>query len=170
VAQQLRAQGDEVVFLGLLDAVLPESRAGRLAQLLSLRPAQMVQAIEGRLRKPAVPAPSASSSRRSEFTRFDSREQQSPLDSRRQEAYRRAMQGYLSQVRPWKGDATLVASGQRLARDLLQRPDCGWTRHVTRLDRHTVDADHLGLLEKPKVAEVAAILLAALERAEARKP
>jgi thioesterase domain-containing protein len=37
---------------------------------------------------------------------------------------------------------------------------------VSRLDRHTVDADHLGLLEKPKVAEVADILLAALERAE----
>jgi thioesterase domain-containing protein len=76
------------------------------------------------------------------------------------------MWGYLSQVRPWKGEATLVVSGKRLARDLMQRADCGWTQHVGRLDRHTVDADHLGLLEKPKVAEVADILLAALQRAE----
>jgi thioesterase domain-containing protein len=37
---------------------------------------------------------------------------------------------------------------------------------VDRLDRHTVDADHLGLLEQPKVAEVAGIVLAALERGE----
>ena len=41
------------------------------------------------------PAPSLPSPRRAEFTRYDDREQQSPLDSRRQEAYRRAMQGYL---------------------------------------------------------------------------
>jgi amino acid adenylation domain-containing protein len=166
VAQQLRCQGEEVVFLGLLDAVLPETRVGRLMRLAWLRPGKFFQVVARRILKRFRPQPSTSAPRRAEFTRYDDRELQSPLDSRRQEAYRRAMQGYLSQVRPWKGDATLVVSGQRLARDLLQRADCGWTRHVSRLDRHTVDADHLGLLEKPKVAEVADILLAALERAE----
>ncbi len=60
-----------------------------------------------------------------------------------------------------------MKAGQRLARDLLQWPDCGWSAHVARLDLHTVDADHLGMLEKPKVAEVARLLLVALERAEA---
>lgn len=166
VAQQLRGQGEEVVFLGLLDAVLPQTRADRVKRLVSLGPAQILQALAGRVLKRVRPQPAESLPRRAEFTRYDDREQQSPLDSRRQEAYRRAMHGYLSQVQPWKGEATLVVSGQRLARDLLQRPDCGWTRHVARLRVHTVDADHLGLLEKPKVAEVADILLAALERAE----
>jgi thioesterase domain-containing protein len=165
VAQQLRGQGEEVAFLGLLDAVLPEKWAGRLLRLFLLRPGPFFRAIGGRILKRFRPPPNTSP-RRAEFTRYDDREQQSPLDSRRQEAYRRAMWGYLSQVRPWKGATTLVVSGQRLARDPRQRADCGWTQHVARLDRHTVDADHLGLLEKPKVGEVADLLLAALERAE----
>jgi amino acid adenylation domain-containing protein len=170
VAQQLRGLGEEVAFLGLLDAVLPQNRWDRLKRLLSMRPWQFAEAVALRILKRVRPQQATSSPRRAEFTRYDEKAQQSPLDRRRQEAYRRAMQGYLSQVRPWKGDATLVASGQRLARDLLQRPHCGWKRHVDWLDLHTVDADHLGLLEPPKVDEVAAILLAALERAEAQRP
>ena len=165
VAQQLRAQGEQVVFLGLLDAVLPQSRIDRLRRLIWMRPGKFVRAVVRRVFR-RFRSSGTTSPRRAEFTRYDEKELQSPLDSRRQEAYRRAMNGYLSEVRPWKGDATLVVSGQRLARDLMQRPDCGWTSHVDRLDLHTVDADHLGLLETPKVTEVADIILAALERLE----
>ena len=163
VAQQLRAQGEEVLFLALLDAALPETRPEKLQRLVTLPPLQIVRVVVRRFLRRML---RKARRKRAEFVRYDDKEQQLPLDSRRQAAYRRAMYGYLSQVQPWPGEATLVVSGQRLARDPLQRPDCGWSGHVARLDMHTVDADHLGLLEKPKVPEVAGILLAALERAE----
>jgi len=167
VAQQLRRQGEEVVFLAMLDAALPQTRLDKLKRLVSLRPAQMRQVIARRVRERLGPASHPGAPSHSEFTRYDDKERQSSLDNQRQRAYRRAMRRYVSQVQPWRGEATLVVSGQRLARDLLQWPDCGWSAHVARLDLHTVDADHLGMLEKPKVAEVARLLLVALERAEA---
>lgn len=166
VAQQLRAAGEEVLFLALLDPPLPETRLGKLRRLVSLPPPKAMQVVADRLRQRVRANSRAGSQRPPEVTRYDDKERQSPLDSRRQAAYRRAMLGYLSQVRPWEGEATLIVAGQRLARDPLQRPDCGWSAHAARLDRHTVDADHLQLLEKPKVAQVAELLLAALDRAE----
>lgn len=166
VAQQLRAQGEEVVFLAMLDAALPETRRDKLRQLATLGPVQIVQVVARRLARRLLrkarggPRPSA-------FTRYDDKERQASLDNQRQRAYLRAMWRYIAKVEPWHGGATLVVSAQRLARDPLLRPDCGWTSHVERLDLHTVDADHLGLLERPRVAEVADLLLAALARAEA---
>lgn len=167
VAQQLRSQGEEVAFLALLDSALPERRRDKLERLATLPPLRMVEVVARRIARRILRKWRANAAPPSGFTRYDDKEQPLPLDSRRQRAYRRAMRKYVSQVQPWHGDATLLVSGQRLARDPLLRPDCGWTPHVARLDLHTVDADHLGLLEKPKVEEVADLLLAALARAEA---
>jgi len=170
VAQQLRAQGEQVVFLAMLDAALPETRGDKLWRLASLPPAQMVRVLARRLLRRLLRTARRRPPRPAGFTRYDDKEQQASLDSQRQRAYRRAMWRYVARVEPWHGEATLVVSGQRLARDPLLRPDCGWGGHVDRLDLHTVDADHLGLLEKPMVAEVADLLLDALARAEAAAP
>jgi thioesterase domain-containing protein len=167
VAQQLRSQGEEVQFLALLDSALPERRRDKLERLVALPPLRIVEVVARRIARKILRKWRANAAPNAAFTRYDDKERQLPLDSRRQRAYRRAMRKYVSQVQPWEGEATLLVSGQRLARDPLLRPDCGWTPHVDRLDLHTVDADHLGLLEKPKVQEVAGLLLAALERAEA---
>jgi amino acid adenylation domain-containing protein len=170
VAQQLRAQGEEVAFLALLDAALPGTGPDKFKRLLSLGPLQSLRVLAGRLLRRLRPNQPAAATPPSEVARYDDKEVQASLNNRRQRAYRRAMRTYVSQVPPWPGEVTLVVSGKRLARDPLQPPDCGWGGHVARLNSHTVDADHLGLLEKPKVAEVADVLLAGLERAEAAVP
>jgi amino acid adenylation domain-containing protein len=165
VAQQLQAAGQEVRFLALIDAVLPEWTSGwkfRLAQLARVRstPRRHLFAwIMRRLReKLGSPAP--------EFARFKQDDKLGPLEAQRDVVNGVAAAKYLTDhIRPFGGNVTLIASGERLRHDPLKSRRCGWGPYVPSLDVHTVDADHWRMLsDEPYVAEMADILLKRMER------
>jgi amino acid adenylation domain-containing protein len=168
VAQQLEAAGERVVFVGMLDSILPErGRRRYLAvaeRLWSLpRPVAL-----GVLRQKVGKRLRAFSTRRPtyEFVTHTEDDRLRKLEERREDAYRVAAHAYLDKIRRWRGAAALVVAGERLARDPLLSPDCGWSSIVTSLRVRQVDADHLTMLQEPRVEEAAELFLSVLDRAD----
>jgi amino acid adenylation domain-containing protein len=168
VAQQLRAAGAEVNFVGLIDAVLPESgrryRVRQLARLLRQSPREMLRVIGQRVRGRLGALVGARP--KSEFTRYDGQEQLAPIEDRRLEVYARAAESYVPHIRPLPGNVELIVAQHRLDADPLQAPDCGWCRRFPSIRLHGLDSDHLGLVEEPTVARLAEIFLESLRRVE----
>ena len=157
VAQLLRAAGERVLFLGMLDTALPQRGLDRALRLATLPPRDALKAVWNRLRAhtPALGWPLQAPP---EPAHGEPARRVGPLEELRERCYRRAADDYVTRVRPFAGDVTLVVAGRRVQEDLLRSPTCGWESTVTSLQVHRVDSDHLGLLEEPKVAEVATIL------------
>lgn len=171
VARQLRADGQETAFLGLLDAVLPERGArARLEQLRRLwrTPRREVgDLIRVRARASVKRAWAQASGGTvgqdpGEFTRYAGEARFRPLEDQRQEAYRAATLGYVTAMRPSRDNAVLVVAMQRLRRTLMQSSALGWRSFIPGLAVHHVDCDHLRLLEEPHVDAVAEVLLEAM--------
>lgn len=169
VMRQLQAAGETVEFVGMLDAVLPEvgfkgkvSRAARLAALgggeVAKRIGERVRSFADRAR--ARPGPET-------FLRHAADNPLGRLERARARAYRVAAEEYVrvlgkEHIRT-SFSPTLIVSGTRLRADPLAEKDCGWTGTVPRVRVHTVDADHLALVEEPRVREVAAIFRNSME-------
>lgn len=152
VAQQLRASGAEVAFVGLIDAVLPECgvrhRLRQVGRLLTLPPLELLRVVATSLRRRLAARFGAAP--KSEFLRPDAGEL-APIDDLRQAAYAHAAHRYVSDVRPFPGNVELVVAGQRLAENPLQSPDCGWRKHAPSVNVQVLDSDHLGLMAEPAV-------------------
>jgi amino acid adenylation domain-containing protein len=167
VAQQLRAAGEEVRFLALVDAVLPEWTQGlrfRLAQIARLRsaPLRNIAAFVSRRLREKFGAPHM------EFMRYRNDKRLGPLEERRDAVNRDAAAQYMPRIQPFVGHVTLIASGERLREDPLKSPSCGWSPHVPSLDIHTVDADHFRLMsDDPYVSEMAEVLAGQMRQADA---
>jgi amino acid adenylation domain-containing protein len=176
VAQQLRAAGEAIHFLGLLDAALPERGFDRALRLAALPQRDILRTVWSRLRNytPAIGSPQpladlgaggGGGAAAGNGNGGDRRP--NPLDDVRQRCYRRAATEYLGRLRPISGNVTLIVAGRRLQQDLSRSPSCGWDPWVKDLAVHTLDAEHLALLDEPRVGEVADIFLRALRRGDA---
>jgi amino acid adenylation domain-containing protein len=176
VAQQLRAGGAEVAFVGLIDAILPESgvryRIGQLARLLALPFWGMVRQ-SAKIARDAVRSVKwritamFGARPKPRFTRYDTHGKHAPVEDLREEAYSLAAERYFPQIRPFMGQVGLIVAGRRLAHVPLESPDCGWRSHVPSLRVHVLDSEHLALVEEPNVvASVAEIFLESLQRSD----
>ena len=182
VAQQLRASGEQVLFVGLFDSVLPEpgmrgrfAKVGRLLRLPRARVAQLIaERVGTRLRGwtggrrvakygrfsagkatgGSATQPASSTERKMEG-----------MELQREQAYHVAAASYAARVQDWPAPVTLFAAGRRLAAEPLRGRDCGWGRHIGQLQTHVIDAEHLDLLVAPHVDQVAQAMLRALGRA-----
>jgi thioesterase domain-containing protein/acyl carrier protein len=159
VAHQLRDAGEEVRFLALVDAVLPEwllgwrFRVSQLVRAFSVPPRDLFAYVSARLRW-SVGAPS------SEFVRYGNDARVGPLEQQRDQINCRAAAEYMAQMRPFKGNVTLIASGERLRMDPLKSPTGGWSPFIPSLDVETIDADHFRMLsDDPHVSRLADILV-----------
>jgi len=166
VAQQLRAAGEEVRFLALVDAILPEwtrgwrFRVSQLARLLSAPPGDVAVFVARRIRRGRMPPHDV-------FVRYEQDEKLGPLEKRRDDVNRDAAARYMPRIRPFAGNVTLIVSGERLQEDPLKSPSCGWSPYIPSIDLHRVAADHFRMLsDDPYVSEMAAILVAGLQRAD----
>jgi amino acid adenylation domain-containing protein len=164
VALQLRTKGEEVSFVGLIDAVLPEIGVRRwtrlLARLHCLPCRDIFRSAIKRVQRFIVMLLGART--KSEFTRYERDEKLGPFEDLRQQAYARAAEDYVRELRPFAGDIELIVAGRRLARDPLQSPDGGWRRRISSVRVHSLESDHLSLLEEPSVGRVADIFLESL--------
>jgi amino acid adenylation domain-containing protein len=156
VAQQLRAEGEEVELLAMFDAVLPSTRWQKLMRLASLPRRQRARALLGRFgtRMPVA------------FLKYQDDAQLSSIEQRRQQAYARSARRYLRELRPYEGRALLVVAGERLRSDPLADTRCGFAALVPSLRVHTLRREHLALLESAGVGE---LLLAELRDACGRR-
>ena len=159
VAQQLRDAGEEVRFLALVDAMLPEwtlgwkFRVSQLARLPSVSPRDLLAFMVGRVRK-SLREPG------SEFVRYGDDARVGPLERQRDQINYRAAAEYMAKMRPFAGNVTFVASGARLRNDPLKSPTGGWSPHIPSLKIETVAADHFRLLsDDPYVSQLAEILV-----------
>ncbi|HEX4448440.1 MAG TPA: amino acid adenylation domain-containing protein [Polyangiaceae bacterium] len=159
VAQQLRAAGEEVRFLGLVDAFLPEwtlgwrFRVSQMARLVSTSPRDLATFIGRRWRETRDPT-------YAELGLYHGDVKIGPLEERRFAINGEAAASYLPRMRPFAGNVTLVLSGGRLRKDPLKSANGGWRRHVPSLDLHTVDADHFPLIRTDPHVSVTARIVA----------
>ncbi len=167
VARQFRAAGEEVRFLALLDAALPEwtlgwrFRVSQIARLWSAPPRDVYAYIVGRVRD-------LGENSHAEFLRYREDLRLGPLEERRELVNRQAAAEYMSRLTTLRGHVTLIVSGERLHKDPLKSPDCGWGQYIPALDIHTIDTDHFRMMSNdPWVGEVAAILADGMQRSEA---
>jgi thioesterase domain-containing protein len=167
VAQQLRAAGEEVEALGLLDSVLPESRGDKLVRLLQLPAGELLGSLahkfKSRFNRNRAPAPSP-------FVRESGDARLDQLEEQRQALYRVAARAYKRHVQPYPGAAFLVVSGERLKHGRLENPSCGFERLVEALQVDTADCDHLGILQNPSVDRVAGLLISHARARSLREP
>ncbi|HEY6877849.1 MAG TPA: AMP-binding protein, partial [Polyangiales bacterium] len=148
VAQQLRSAGEHVELLVMFDAILPRTRIQKLARAL------------------CTPWRLGSRTHDASFVRYQDQAQLNTLEVRRQRAYERSARRYLREVRPYDGATTLVVAGARLRRDPWADASCGFARLVPTLRVHTVDREHLALMEGHGVGE---LLLADLRSLSGRR-
>lgn len=169
VAQQLRAAGEKVTFLCMLDAILPERGArARLRQALHIasRPRQEVwDVLSDRLRA-QVKKRLGGRPDFAEYQKYGNVAKLAPLEDQRQDSYQRATEAYMAHLRPFSSEATLIVAERRMQKHLLQVPSLGWADLIPRLNVHLVDSDHLSLLEEPRVVDVAGIVREGLRRSE----
>jgi amino acid adenylation domain-containing protein len=166
VAQRLRAQGEVVEHVLLLDALLPRTPGwrgvlGAVRRLTSLPWRDLARAVRQRVRARL----SRAAGRRDE--RFEPRDfkdaQVRALDALRGRAYWKSAAAYMRAIRPYGGPVTLVVAGLRLAADPLAAPDCGWRGIASSLLVHRVETQHLSMLEEPFVGEVAGVCRSRLD-------
>ena len=167
VARQLRIAGEEVRFLGLLDAALPEwvlgwkFRRAQLGRLLGADPREVLTFALARLRRKGAAA------QRADFARYQDDEQLAPLEERRDLVNDAAAAEYMLRLQPFSGNVTVIASGERLKKDPLKSRSCGWAPYITSLSIHRVETNHYRMVSHdPYVSEIAQILKTRLEAAE----
>ncbi|HVE83427.1 MAG TPA: thioesterase domain-containing protein, partial [Myxococcales bacterium] len=165
-AHQLRAAGEDVRFLALVDALLPEwtqrwrFRRAQLARLWSAPPGDVLSFLWRRIRH-GRPSP------REGLVRYTDDQKLGPLERQRDDTNRDAAVRYLPRLRPFEGPVTLIVSGERLRHDPLKSPSCGWSAYIPSLDIHRIEADHFRMLsDQPHVSEMAAILEAGMRRVD----
>ena len=156
MAQQLRRAGHEVAFVGLLDTMLPGSIERALLPRVARRTGKLLRRLTSApgsgIRKPVTEPmdPVAEAERR--------------VGEQREAIYLRAMRSY----RPQRYDGLVVlARAQDLDLQVGEsaHPSYRWSPFIPRLQVVDVPGDHLGLLTRPHVDELATCLRAHLRRA-----
>lgn len=168
-AQQLMAAGEQVDFLGLLDSVLPETDAAKLyyraKKLASMSSKELMAWMRKRVRVRFLGE--------KDFRTSLVRHTDDPILLRkeeiRQDIYRAAATQYIKRIQKFSGPLALVVAGQRLEGDHYANPHCGWNRHAEKVHWHSVNTNHIGLIDNPNVAEVANYFLSLLDNGHERK-
>ncbi len=138
IAQQLRAAGEVVGLLAIIDSDVPGDARYRL-------PFRLRRAISRLLNPPAIAAT------QSDLAVTQDSEPLSNVVTERNHGYLAAMRDY--RAKPYDGDAVFIEAthdGEHTA--------FGWDRLVKRLDVHRLPADHLGVLQPEMASHLALIL------------
>jgi thioesterase domain-containing protein/acyl carrier protein len=174
MAQQLRAAGEEVAAVVMLDTPLPQRRA------LSRRDRLLIQWQELRARGPLYPLHWARNRIRWELAKRRPQESAANTehqfhDSEIEAAFYRAIAGY--DLRPWNGPLHLfrpplvgkwqVSNGLWVNSERAYvLPDNDWTRYAPQVQVTEVPGDHDSMVLEPNVRVLAARIRRAIETAE----
>ncbi|MFZ5963200.1 type I polyketide synthase [Thalassococcus sp. BH17M4-6] len=176
IAQQLRAMGDEVAQIVMLDTPLPQRRP------LTGRDRLLIQLQELRRKGPLYPLTWARNRLRWELRKRQKGYQQSATEHAfHNAAIEAAFLGAVAQyqVRPWDGRLALfrppqqghwtVGDGRMVDADRAYvLPDNDWTQHAPRITVHEVPGDHDSMVLEPNVRVLAAQMREEIVAAEAQ--
>ncbi len=164
VAHQLRAAGERVEFLALIDSHLPEWSAGwkhRLAMLSRLPQAPWRQSAAFLLQKLGHACGGASE----EAQVYHDDRELGEWEVQRGVANYKTIAQYRPRIRPTDLQVLLLVSGSRLRENPLHSRSCGWRPFARKLQVHYIDADHFQMMrEDPYVSQGAAIIAERLKR------
>jgi len=164
---QLQAAGEEVRFLALVDALIPEWTLGwrfRRSQLGRLWSAPARDTAAYLWRRVLHGRPSFGHG----VIRFAGDQKLGPLEQQRDDVNREAAARYLPRMRRSEGPVTVIVAGERLRGDPLKSRSCGWDMFVKRVDVHEVDSDHFKMLtDEPYVSQMAGILEKGMRKVDA---
>ncbi|MGR3273231.1 type I polyketide synthase [Thalassococcus profundi] len=175
IAQQLRAMGDEVALVVMLDTPLPQRRP------LTGRDRMLIQLQELRRKGPLYPLTWARNRLAWEMRKRQKGYQQTATEHAFHNAeIEAAFLGAVAQyeVAPWDGRLALfrppqhghwtVSEGRLVDADRAYvLPDNDWTQHAPRITVHEVPGDHDSMVLEPNVRVLAAILRDEIASAEA---
>ena len=158
IAQQLRAQGEEVAIVAMFDSILPRGlrrdRAGwvtgHLRKLVKEGPGYLRARLGGQNEPPSA----------------GSEEDVLRLANLRERIYLRAIESYDNIVKPYAGTTILFRAKDQSGFVGYEVDDsCGWGGLVEKhLKVYGIEGDHLGILTQPSVDDVARILRGYLDR------
>jgi amino acid adenylation domain-containing protein len=158
VAHQLRAAGETVEFLALVDSHLPEWNAGwkfRLAMLTRLPRAPWRQSSAFLWQK----LRDAFGASRNEPQVYHDDRELGEWEVQRGVANYNTIAQYRPRIRPTDLKILLLVSGPRLRENPLHSRSCGWGAFVRKLEVHTIEADHFQMMrDDPFVSQSAVII------------
>jgi amino acid adenylation domain-containing protein len=171
VARQLRERGDETIFVGLLDTMLPQPRGwrrhvGQLNRFATITHDKRKLVVTRKLRRLVERRVTVKGA--AAFVVHEEDSELGRLERQRAKVYDAATGVYLHQIEPFDGLVTLFTANRRLDEDPLQDPSCGWESYTPKLEVRALDADHADLLTRDTaVARLALLLGRSLKRADA---
>ncbi len=158
VAQKLKAAGEEVGLLVLIDAIIPEwndrwtFRFKQLRRALRTPPHVLWQFIRRRLKEKMLP-------KFSSFNQFRKDPKLGRLQEERIQAKSEAALSYVNRRQIYTDPCLLIVSGDRLRQDPLKSRTCGWSEVIPNLSVRTVAGDHFKMVEEePDVSEIARLI------------
>jgi thioesterase domain-containing protein/acyl carrier protein len=164
VAHQLRAAGEAVEFLTMVDSHLPEWNAGwkhRLAMLSRLPKAPWRRSAAFLWQK----LRHAFGSGCDEAQVYHDDRELGEWEVQRGVANYNTIADYRPRIRPTDLQVLLLVSGMRLRENPLHSRSCGWSPFIKRLQVSTIEADHFQMMrDDPYVSQTAAIIWNALVR------
>jgi amino acid adenylation domain-containing protein len=171
IARQLRAEGEPVGLLALLDTILPSAFPSSRARRLARGAVRWARSRGGWLAKVLDALPELQDELVCDVRNEIGDGESTDHLLQRMRLYRRAFIAYEAAIEPYAGDVLLVRAGDRVEPLAHGEPDFGWSRHVRgKLMVREAPGDHLGLLRPPHVAQVAALLAPLLEDTTSRPP
>jgi len=175
IARQIKADGEEVGMLALLDSILPSALPTLRVRQLDRACARWARDNFGPLASVLDAAPSALRRAARSLSAEEGRaegewDETSASLAERTRRYHQALMSYEPAMLPYDGDALLV----RALDQLRQLPGCaadyGWRRHVRgALEIYDLPGNHLGILTRPHVRELARWMAGKLSHCARRK-
>jgi thioesterase domain-containing protein len=163
VVQRLRAAGEEVAFLALIDSHLPEWNAGWKQRLVMLRRLWQTPWRDSRIflwqkLRQALHLGGA------EPIVYHDDHELGEWEVQRGETNFNTIAAYRPQIQPSDCPMLLLVSSVRLRGNPLHSPYCGWEPFATKLDAEYLEADHFQMMrDDPHLSRVAGILRKRLE-------
>jgi len=166
LARKLRASGEAVDLLALLDPILPSAvQRDRLKQLQYHMNAERIWNLGARVAKKLLGPEETNNVARPPGAAES--EAAAKLGDMRNDAYVAAMAAWDKLAQPYDEDVLLFrAADVSMYAGVTIAPDLGWQRLVRgKLSVHELPGTHIGILEPPNVVRLAAVMRDHLKRA-----
>ncbi|HET9238073.1 MAG TPA: AMP-binding protein [Oligoflexus sp.] len=160
IAQRLKAAGETVSVLVLVDAIIPEwnnkllFRWRQIGRALRTPPPILFRFLWRRMREKVLPQFSS-------LNQFRDNPRLAEMGEQRVLAKSVAAVSYAKQREPYGDPCLLIISKDRLRQDPLKSRTCGWADVMSQLEIKSVEGDHFTMIEmEPDVTQIAELVCA----------
>ncbi|HYN64631.1 MAG TPA: thioesterase domain-containing protein, partial [Candidatus Limnocylindrales bacterium] len=166
-AQQLRAAGEEVAVVAIMDVAVPATLGRAPSRWLASNVSRVVRWATAKVLGRMHTGHGRNGHAGLQHVPAYEIDDHSELNKLRMPYYRAAWQDYQRHLRAYSGRVVVFRAVDREEPAQAEGPpDCGWSAFVPRRDLHCYDVpgDHLGILRQPSVAVLARALRGHLDQ------